>query len=115
MPIHCERCRNKSTFHLVRTRRWLTILSTPIIPLQLRKYYLTCEICELSYPLHRQKVPTVKKMRDKAAELRSGRLTESEYLDEVDALSEELTSWDFHNPKESLAPDTDDLPDRGFD
>ena len=46
----CIRCRNKTSFSLVKGTKWLTFFLIPLIPYSIT-YYLFCDICSTSFEI----------------------------------------------------------------
>lgn len=116
LPAFCDYCRNQSLYHLVKTRRWVTIFFIPIFPLERADFYATCEICESSYELSEGDAKTMKEIREKYQKWEQGTISESELLSELETLGGELTGWDFEGQPqlEDVGLEGDSPPDRGF-
>lgn len=83
-PTICPHCSNEAFYHLVKTRRWLSLFFIPIFPLWFSHKYIACEVCSQFVELEeRDEWRAAKNAVSITSEYAAGELTESEYLDEI--------------------------------
>jgi hypothetical protein len=81
-PVTCAGCRNDVFLHRMRTRKAVRLYFVPVVPLGTDEYLL-CPICSRGVQLEREQMPVVEQLQALTAAMRTGRITDDEYRDEV--------------------------------
>jgi len=89
----CERCRNKSVWHLQKRRQWLTIFWIPILPLSRANYQAVCEICGVSIELDSEETEQAKELVQKTDAYTNQQIGTDQYTESVNSF------WRLVNPE----------------
>jgi Short C-terminal domain/zinc-ribbon family len=82
-PIVCPNCHNQVFLHHVRSKKSVRLYFVPVVPYGTDDY-LICPICSHGLQISQAQLPHLRSMASAAAAFRAGRLTEAQYLAQVD-------------------------------
>jgi hypothetical protein len=81
-PVTCAGCHNEVFLHRMRTRKAVRLYFVPVVPYGTDDYLL-CPVCNRGIQLEREQIPVVAQLQALTAAMRTGRITNDEYHDEV--------------------------------
>lgn len=100
-PTFCTHCSNETFYHLVKTRRWLSLFFIPVLPLWFSQKYIACEVCSQFVELKgRDEWRAAKKAVSITSEYMAGELTDAEYLGEIKSEAADPGLFDWGNEPE---------------
>lgn len=82
---HCSHCNNDEYWVLMRTMTWFTLFFIPVFP-YLKKYFLTCPVCEYGFILDSEQTEKIKPLAEANQLLVDGKITEMEYKVQMNQL-----------------------------
>ena len=88
-PSVCPNCHNQVFFHHVRSKKSVRLYFVPVVPYGTDDY-LVCPICSRGLQISGAQLPHVRSMSNAAASLRAGRLTEAQYMAQVERFWRQL-------------------------
>ncbi len=88
-PCVCPNCRNQVFLHHVRSKKSVSLYFVPVVPYGTDDY-LMCPICSRGLQLSRAQLPHIRSMSGANASFRAGRLTEAQYMAQVDRFWRQL-------------------------
>lgn len=88
-PTACPNCHNQVFLHHVRSKKSVRLYFVPVVPYGTDDY-LVCPICSRGLQVSHAQLPYVRSMSRAAASFRAGRLTEDQYLAQVERFCRQL-------------------------
>lgn len=82
-PAVCPNCHNQVFFHHVRSKKSVRLYFVPVVPYGTDDY-LVCPVCSRGLQISRQQLPHLRSMATAAASFRAGRLTQAQYMAQVE-------------------------------
>ena len=81
-PAVCPNCRNQVFFHHVRSKKSVRLYFVPVVPYGTDDY-LVCPVCSRGLQISRAQLPHLRSMSAAAAAFRAGRLSQAQYMAQV--------------------------------
>lgn len=88
-PCLCPNCHNQVFLHHVRSKKSVSLYFVPVVPYGTDDY-LMCPICSRGLQLSHAQLPHIRSMSGANASFRAGRLTEAQYMAQVDRFWRQL-------------------------
>jgi zinc-ribbon family/Short C-terminal domain len=88
-PCVCPNCHNQVFLHHVRSKKSVSLYFVPVVPYGTDEY-LMCPICSRGLQIDRPQLPHVRSMSSATAAFRTGRLTEAQYMAQVERFWRQL-------------------------
>lgn len=115
-PAVCSACDQDTYYHLVKSRRWLTLWFLPVLPLGAATWSLVCAHCERTMVIEgSEELQNAKRAADITSQHTDYVLDSEEYWPEIERLAS--ASGLFRGPEEEI-PDPDQVDqfpaDRSF-
>jgi len=82
-PCVCPNCHNQVLLHHVRSKKSVRLYFVPVVPYGTDDY-LVCPVCSRGLQISGAQLPHVRSMSSASASLRAGRLTEAQYMAQVE-------------------------------
>jgi hypothetical protein len=82
-PAVCPNCHNQVFFHHVRSKKSVSLYFVPVVPYGTDDY-LVCPVCSRGLQISRQQLPHLRTMAGAAASFRAGRLSQAQYMAQVE-------------------------------
>jgi putative oligomerization/nucleic acid binding protein len=82
-PAVCPNCRNQVFFHHVRSKKSVRLYFVPVVPYGTDDY-LVCPVCSRGLQISRAQLPHLRSMSAAAASFRAGRLSQAQYMAQVE-------------------------------
>jgi len=82
-PAVCPNCHNQVFFHHVRSKKSVRLYFVPVVPYGTDDY-LVCPVCSRGLQVGRAQLPHLRTMAAAAASFRAGRLSQAQYMAQVD-------------------------------
>ena len=88
-PCVCPNCHNQVFLHHVRSKKSVSLYFVPVVPYGTDEY-LMCPICSRGLQIGRPQLPHVRSMSSATAAFRTRRLTEAQYMAQVERFWRQL-------------------------
>jgi hypothetical protein len=88
-PGVCPNCHNQVFLHHVRSKKSVRLYFVPVVPYGTDDY-LVCPVCSRGLQLSDTQLPYIRSMSNAAASFRAGRLTEAQYMAQVERFWRQL-------------------------
>jgi hypothetical protein len=88
-PTVCPNCHNQVFLHHVQSKKSVRLYFVPVVPYG-TDHYLVCPICSRGLQVGKAQLPNVRSMSRAAASFRAGRLTETQFLAQVERFWRQL-------------------------
>jgi Short C-terminal domain/zinc-ribbon family len=88
-PCVCPNCHNQVFLHHVRSKKSVSLYFVPVVPYGTDEY-LMCPICSRGLQIDRPQLPHVRSMSGATAAFRTRRLTEAQYMAQVERFWRQL-------------------------
>jgi hypothetical protein len=88
-PCVCPNCHNQVFLHHVRSKKSVSLYFVPVVPYGTDEY-LMCPICSRGLQISRPQLPHVRSMAGATAAFRTRRLTEAQYMSQVEQFWRQL-------------------------
>jgi hypothetical protein len=88
-PCVCPNCHNQVFLHHVRSKKSVSLYFVPVVPYGTDEY-LMCPVCSRGLQISRQQLPHVRSMAGATASFRTRRLTEAQYMSQVERFWRQL-------------------------
>lgn len=98
-PTVCPNCHNQVFLHHARSKKSVRLYFVPVVPYGTDDY-LVCPVCSHGLQLSSAQLPHVRSMSQATASFRAGRLTEAQYMAQVERFWRQLGV----NPARTGAP-----------
>jgi zinc-ribbon family/Short C-terminal domain len=82
-PVVCPNCHNQVFLHHVQSKKKFSLYFVPVVPYGTDDY-LVCPVCSRGLQLSGAQLPHVRSMSSASAAFRTGRMTEVQYMAQVD-------------------------------
>lgn len=82
-PGVCPNCHNQVFFHHVRSKKSVRLYFVPVVPYGTDDY-LVCPVCSRGLQISGAQLPHIRSMSSASASFRVGRLTEAQYMAQVE-------------------------------
>jgi len=82
-PAVCPNCHNQVFLHHVRSKKSVRLYFVPVVPYGTDDY-LVCPVCSRGLQIGGGQLPSVRSMVNTTARFRAGRLTEDQYMTQVE-------------------------------
>jgi hypothetical protein len=82
-PAMCPNCHNQVFFHHVRSKKSVRLYFVPVVPYGTDDY-LVCPVCSRGLQVSRAQLPHLRTMAGAAAAFRAGRLSQAQYMAQVE-------------------------------
>ena len=82
-PAVCPNCHNQVFFHHVRSKKSVRLYFVPVVPYGTDDY-LVCPVCSRGLQISRAQLPHLRTMSAAVASFRSGRLSQAQYMGQVE-------------------------------
>jgi Short C-terminal domain/zinc-ribbon family len=82
-PAVCPNCHNQVFFHHVRSKKSVRLYFVPVVPYGTDDY-LVCPVCSRGLQISRAQLPHLRTMSGAAASFRAGRLSQAQYMAQVE-------------------------------
>ena len=100
----CERCQNRSWFHLLTIRRWFTLFFIPIIPYETR-HRMICPVCTAGVDLVGEGLARARRLNQIAVGYTTQQITGDEYNARYNEIVGRAVASDHDAPPAVAAPD----------
>lgn len=88
-PCVCPNCHNQVFLHHIRSKKSVSLYFVPVVPYGTDEY-LMCPICSRGLQIDRPQLPHVRSMSGATAAFRTRRLTEAQYMAQVERFWRQL-------------------------
>jgi zinc-ribbon family/Short C-terminal domain len=88
-PCVCPNCHNQVFLHHVQSKKSVSLYFVPVVPYGTDEY-LMCPVCSRGLQISRQQLPHVRSMSGATAAFRTRRLTEAQYMAQVERFWRQL-------------------------
>jgi Short C-terminal domain len=88
-PSVCPNCHNQVFLHHVRSKKSVSLYFVPVVPYGTDDY-LVCPICSRGLQVSSTQLPYIRSMSKASASFRAGRLTEAQYMAQVERFWRQL-------------------------
>jgi hypothetical protein len=88
-PTVCPNCHNQVFLHHVRSKKTVRLYFVPVVPYGTDDY-LVCPICSRGLQISAAQLPYIRSMSHAAASFRAGRLTQAQYMAQVERFWQQL-------------------------